>query len=96
MREVDWLCGKVDAEILGQFMVGLPMLGWAYQGTHMQEKLRMPEITLEQFLEGADARNRKLIERTGPSNDELLDQHAWQKTEEEIQLGILSGPYLNL
>ena len=50
-------------------------------------------VDVVELTEDADEHNQMIIKRTRASKDQALDWEAWRKTEEELALGILLGPF---
>ena len=90
MREVSRPCLLVD------LFLGMPQFGWAPRAPTMLYRLSPPVISIAELTEDADEHNQMIIKRTRASKDKALDWEAWRKTEEELALGILLGPFLSL
>ena len=92
MREISAIIGTLDSNLFVDFVLGLPMLGWALHAPTQMRRDREPEETVQDLLSRSHAQNQKLISRTRAFSDEQLDWEAWQKTMEEVEMGILSPP----
>ena len=53
-------------------------------------------ISIAELTEDTEEHNQMIIKRTRAAKDKALDWEAWRKTEEELALGILLGPFLSL
>ena len=96
MREISAIIGTVDANLFVDFVLGIPMLGWALHAPTQMRRDREPEETVEDLLARSQAKNLKLISRTRASGDERLDREAWRKTMEEMEMGLMSPPVFSL
>ena len=85
MREIAYMMGTIDARLLVDFVLGLPMLGWACQAPSQIQRERLPEYSIDELLAQSEHQNRRLIARTKASGDAELDRRAWAKTVEEVE-----------
>ena len=60
------------------------MLGWAPGADGLMHRVRQPQISMEEFLLGCPERNQRLIAKTRPSGDTVLDDEAYKKTISEV------------
>ena len=96
MREITFIIGTVDPQLMPDFVLGLPMMGWAQHAPTQAQRDRQPEESILEFVEQSEQHNKKLLRRTKPSADATLDVEAWEKSMEEVKLGLLSQPVDNL
>ena len=96
MRGIGFVIGSPDRELFVQYVLGLPMLGWARHAPTMARRVHYPTDDVESFIREAPDRNTVLISRTKASRDAALDEAAWTKSLEEVDLGILSPPVYDL
>ena len=96
MREISHIIGHPDHNLLADYTLGLPMLGWALHAPTMVERFHPPETTITDLKANSRAHNQRLTQRTKPSNDAVLDEVAWQKSLDEVALGILTPPVYDL
>ena len=85
-----------DPRLVVDLAFGLPALGWSAQAPTMLHRYAPPEVSIESLLNNVTEHNQRLIGRTGPSRDIELDLAAWAKTEEELSLDMLQGPWESL
>ena len=84
MREVSFVTGCADHNLLPDSILGLPMLGWALQAPTMTERQHLPNTTIDDLKTNAPTHNTTLIHRTRPSTDPTLDRTAWEKSMDEV------------
>ena len=96
MREISYIIGLIDSNIWIDFVLGLPMLGWARHAPTMMRRDRVPEESIEDFMARSTEHNQKLIRRTKQSGDPKLDYEAWRKSMEEVDMGIMSKPVYSM
>ena len=96
MREVCNVCGCSDDTAIIGLALGLPLLGWAPPAIGLMSRRREPEYEIEDFLEGREERNVKLIQRIKSTGSDEVDEAAFQKTMDEVKAGVLEGPYVSL
>ena len=96
LREVSFICHARDWALWSEFVLGLPMIGWARRAPTMQPREVFPTSSVENFLDSSMARNAKLLARIGPSGDQALDIGAWQKTMDEVAWGVVEGPFFSV
>ena len=78
MREISYIIGTVDPQLMPDFVLGLPMMGWAQHAPTQAQRDRMPEESVEDFVMQSEQHNKKLLRRTKPSADAALDVEAWE------------------
>ena len=92
MREIAYVVSSPDYAALGDYCIGLQMLGWAQPAPGMLARTVYPMSTINTLLETSQPRNERIHRRVKASDDAELDARAWDKTKEEIQLGLVSSP----
>ena len=96
MRELQFITGAIDFLFLPNYIIGMPMFGWALHAPTQVPRLTPPEKGMEAMLDNLAAHNARVIAETKSTGDPALDQAAWKKTEEEIELGCVYGPFEKL
>ena len=96
MREIGYVCGCDDDEVVLRLFVGLPMVGWAPNARGLMRRTRPPLCTIPEWLDGRVARNRKLVHGIRGSGDYRLDYKAYQKTIDEVNQGTMQGPFYDI
>ena len=96
MREVTFLCLGLDANLMIDFVFGLPMMGWARHSPIMtQRESSYPRANRPSAKEIAEE-NRIALERAKPSKNPKMDSLAWEKTKAEFVKETMKGPYYSL
>ena len=92
MREISHVIAHEDHALISDYCLGLPMVGWALQAPTMVERFHPPMTTVTDLKSNATEHNDRLINRTRPTTDTVLDLVAWTKSMDEVALGLLSEP----
>ena len=69
-----------------------PIVGWALHAPTQVPREHWPASTIQELLANADVYNKRLIVRTRPSSDSVLDEEALSNTNEEMSTGTVSQP----
>ena len=96
MREIQFVVRTRDHAFLPNCVLGNNMLGWAQKAPSQVVRISEPEVPIDHLWHDVDADNAKVLQKISSSGDEALDVAAWQKTHEEIQLGVVQGPFTSL
>ena len=96
MRELWFLSVPADYSAVAALCTGLPMLGWAPPAFGLLPRVRPPSDTFSSWKATAVARNEKLIGRARASGDGELDAKAFAKIMQEVEAGVLLGPFYSL
>ena len=96
MREITFVVGTTDDENVMWLALGLPLVGWTPPARGLMQRVKHPENTIAQFLEGRVARNEKVVKSIRPTGDEALDNKAYAKTLQEVNDGVMKGPYMSI
>ena len=95
MRELNWLMGCRDPNIVIDLCTGLPMAGWARHSTTLVQKKSVGFDVADDPAELAK-HNAKMVARVGTTGDAKLDEAAWQKSVDEFADGSMLGPFESL
>ena len=96
MREVAYVRGTTDDEAAIWLSLGLPMLGWAPPARGLMDRVRTPEVSIDDFLVDRVVRNEDLIAQVKSSGDDSLDRVSFQKSLDEVASGVMAGPFDSL
>ena len=96
MREVQYLTLTSDASFVVDYCLGKPMLGFTRRAASQRPKLTVPEVSVPEFLSGAETRNARLLCRVRPSGDDVLDEACDTKMAEEHAIDAIIGPFPSL
>ena len=69
------------------------MLGWAPPAYGLLERVRPPLASYEEWRSGREMRNLKVTNRIRSSGDTDLDCGSYEKTLDEVEAGVMWGPY---
>ena len=94
MREIAFVCDTNDISSPGLLLIGLPMLGWAPGADGLMPRLKPPLQSVEEFLQSREERNEKILNSIKASTDTELQAEAFRKTTDEVERGVLVGPYM--
>eukprot|EP00959_Pyramimonas_sp_CCMP1952_P259617 5428308-Pyramimonas_sp.AAC.1 len=72
------------------------MLCQAQPAPTMVSKLHFATMSKEELLSSAGPRNERLLGRVRPCADAVLGAAAWEKTTEEVKLGLVSEPVYSM
>ena len=76
--------------------LGMPQLGWAVPAPTMPVRVSAPVISLSTLSMDLASHNASILKRIVALGDHLLDAQAWLKSMEELEMGVLEGPYYDL
>ena len=96
MREIQYMIGAPDWGAVPYLLTGLPMLGPADPVDAMMERYVPACQTVEQFAQGSQDQQRRVLSRVKPSGDDALDTAAYEKSRAEKARGVLDGPFRSL
>ena len=96
MREVCFICSPRDYAAVSLLTVGLPMLNWAPPVYGLLERVKPPAATYAEWRAGRERRNQKVLNRIQGSGDHALDLGSFSKSLEEVDAGVLWGPYYSI
>lgn len=92
-REVAYSCNSCDITSPSYLLLGLPMMGRSPAAEGLMKRVRLPERTMSDFMDGRMQCNQKLLSATESSGDAELDNEAYSKTMAEVERGVLKGPF---
>ena len=93
MRELMFVTASPDLEATAILCVGSRMMGESLSIKSMPHRRWNPEITVEEFADGSEERNQKVMRFAEKHEDEELAKLSWAKSIEEADRGVLLGPY---
>ena len=85
--------GSEDKFFCLDYSSGLPCAGRAAHSFVLPLKVTKPNLTVEELLLGAPAHNAKLLASMRSSGDIELDKASLDKTQQEIDAGLMLGPW---
>ena len=85
MREVAFLVGARDISSPAFLLIGLPMLGWAPGADGLMDRIREPEMSVDEFVSSSADRNKRLLATVRASEDDELDTETFAKTMAELK-----------
>ena len=93
MREIAYVCGARDISSPALLLIGVAMVGWAPPADGLMERTRPPKLSVDDFIDGRVDRNAKIVSKIKASKDNALDEVTFKKTMDEVERGVLRGPY---
>ena len=82
VREISYLAGNVDSSLWPDNVLGLPTVGWALHAPTQSQLDHLASSTIQHLLANVEIKNKRVISRTRPPSDPVLDEEAWSKTKE--------------
>ena len=92
-RELSFIACFPDLMLWPDYLLGMPMAGWARRAPTMVPREKTPLCSVQDLLCNVDSHNWSIWERIGPTGDPALDAASWKKTKKEFQDGALIGPF---
>ena len=96
MREVSFICAGMDPNLCVDYVLGLPMLGWARHSPIMLQRSSKPPRAEVPSKEEIEVENQLALDRAKPSKSQKWDQLAWAKTKKELENSTMMGPFYSL
>ena len=92
MREVSFVTSPRDLGAAASLATGLPMLGWTQSTWGLMERWRPPTVSIEEWLEGCESRNMKILRSMKEPEDKELAILASRSLWRKLRLAYWSGP----
>ena len=96
MRELHYSYSLPDWGAAPYLLTGLPLVGPSDFVPGMLERFVPPEYSVQEFSDTWKAQNEKVYPRLGPSDDKELDRQAYSKTLQELERGVIRGPFRSI
>ena len=93
MRDISVAIRWLDPCLCVDLLFGLPQLGWAAPAPTMPMRSAPPQKSIDELEEDLEEHNQRLLFRVRSSGDVILDQKAWEKTQEELDMDVIIGPF---
>ena len=96
MRELDFVLGRRDPNILIDLCSGLPMEGWARHSPTMTQRVSRPPAPIVSDRQVLAEHNAMVLSQVRPSKDPEADLLTWAKCIDEVNASMALGPFASL
>ena len=93
MREIGFVVGTPDWGAVPALLVGLRAMGTMAPVPAMMIRVRSAECSIDDFWDARACRNEAVMRMVRPSGDHMLDALSMKKSLEEVDRGVLLGPW---
>ena len=91
-REVSYCIAWMDLGLWPDYVMGLPMTGWACHSLAFPGKLTLPSTELAEITKVDTIHNAKVLSSVSSTGDTKLDMASWNKSLKEFECQTLIGP----
>ncbi len=96
MREIGYIAQPADSTAVSSLVLGLPQTGWAPPAWGLMLRHNPPTLQRDEWRARRDVLNRTAIARVRPCDDRLLEYESLHKSMQEVERGVLDGPFMRL
>ena len=96
MREVGYVSMPRDYCAIAALVIGLPMIGWTQGAEGLMERIKPPMVGIEEWRRDRPSRNERILGSVTAPDDPELAEISFMKSSDEVEAGVLDGPYFDV